>query len=214
MSLFGCEFVIIINPAFAHDRLTRFGTLPHLGGSMFGRCIVRLAATAMVFIVAHSASAAPATHFIVSSCFPLFAPCAASIHTTGQPFTFWVFAVDTNNQLATGYTGAASITSSDLMATLPPQHLFTAADNSAVQFTITINSLPLGNGNPTQVFVAATDTNGLTGSGVFFVSVAQPVPTLSAGYELALFILLCFVALISLRTKSPAKPATNHSTRP
>jgi hypothetical protein len=141
---------------------------------MLGLNFVRFAASALIVIATHSANAAPATHFIVSPCFPFLAPCAYLIHAVGQPFSFGVFAVDGNNQLATNYTGTVSITSSDFTASLPPPHTFAISDNSSFRFTLTINSLPVGGSNPAQVSVVATDGIGLTGSTPFPVAFAQP----------------------------------------
>ena len=156
----------------------------------------------LLLVAGNIASAAPAVAFHVN-CAPdvRFLPASGCfIHTFGQPFTFWVIAMDSTSGLATDYTGTVSITSSDPTAILPSPHTFTSADGSMFGFTITINSSPAGEG---IVSVTATDANGLTGSGGFLLGlqppIVQPVPTLSTRLILLLGVLLSLIAMFSLR---------------
>jgi probable HAF family extracellular repeat protein len=61
---------------------------------------------------------------------------APSIVTAGSPFDITVTALDDTGQVATGYTGTVSFTSSDpYTGVLPPEYTFTAADNGTHTFT-------------------------------------------------------------------------------
>ena len=171
------------------------------------RNMLRLGVVILFLVAGNTVDAAPAVTLVVN-CIPNPTPPPGTTcfnHTLGQPFTFWVVAVDAANQLATNYTDTVSITSSDPIAILPPPHAFTAADGSVFEFTITIKSLPPGAGSPTFVQITATDANGLTGSQFFSIAFAQPsfvqaVPMLSAELELVLGLLLSLVAIFSLRS--------------
>jgi hypothetical protein len=187
----------------------QFATLKRNEATMFRRNLIYLLETALLLVVVHPANAAPATSLAIQSCFPLYAPCPFVVHTLGQPFSIWVFAVDANNQLATNYLNTVSI-GSTADVTLPPPHAFTAADNAAFAFTMTVNSLPAGSDNPAQVPVTATDASALTGNGLLFVAPALPLPppapSLSAAMQVSLGMLLGLLALLSLR----ARRRSNH----
>jgi len=172
--------------------------------------LLRLGVVISLLVAGNVANAAPAVAFVVN-CIPnAFVPPGAACwnKTAGQPFTFWVVAVDPTNRLATGYTGTVSITSGDPTAVLPPAHTYTQADGSLFGFTITLNTL--GAGNPSFQTVTATDpTNGLVGIGNFIVAAAPPVaiptPTLSTFGQWLLGALLSCYAIFSLRGRAGAK---------
>jgi streptogramin lyase len=60
--------------------------------------------------------------------------------TAGVPFAVTVTALLGNNATATSYRGTVHFTSSDPAATLPADYTFTAADNGAHTFTVTLNT--------------------------------------------------------------------------
>lgn len=172
--------------------------------------LLRLGAIISLLAAGNIVNAAPAVAFVVNCIPSAFLPPGAACwnQTAGQPFTFWVVAVDATNQLATGYAGTVSITSSDQTAALPPAHTFTQADASLFGFTITLNSV--GPGNPSFQTVTATDsTNGLVGNQNFIVvaalPVAYPTPTLSTQCQWLLGALLSGLAIFSLRGRASAK---------
>jgi SdrD B-like domain len=101
-----------------------------------------------------------ATHFLVLA--PAFA-------VVGMPTVVIVEALDSSNQVVTGYTGTVHFTSSDGAASLPGDFTFSASDNGKHQFAITFATA----GNDT---VTATDTatGAISGSGV--VSVLTRLP--------------------------------------
>ena len=173
------------------------------------RNLIRCTALILLLITVHSANAAPATSFIVNPCGPFVVQnCAEAIHPLGQPFAFWVIAVDGTNSLATNFTGTVSIASSDPNATLPSNHTFTLADGSVFAFTITLNSLG-PNSPPTQMVTAFDSTSGLVGNHNFFVGTASfaafAIPTLSTSFQLLLGVLLGVLAIFALRSRANAK---------
>lgn len=172
--------------------------------------LLRLGVVISLLAAVSIANAAPAAALIVNCIPSAFLPPGAACwnHVAGQPFTFWVVAVDATNQLATGYAGTISITSGDPAALLPPAHTYTQADGSLFGFTITLNTV--GPGNPSFQTVTATDaTNGLVGVGNFIVVAAPPVaiptPTLSTEGQWILGALLSLLAILSLRGRAGAK---------
>jgi hypothetical protein len=60
--------------------------------------------------------------------------------TAGQPGTFTVTAYDAYGNVATGYTGTVTFTSSDAQAVLPADYTFAAADQGQQTFTATLNT--------------------------------------------------------------------------
>jgi hypothetical protein len=60
--------------------------------------------------------------------------------TAGTAFQVTVAALDSDNRLMTGYTGAVSFTSSDGAALLPAAYKFTAADQGVHRFTVTLRT--------------------------------------------------------------------------
>jgi len=147
--------------------------------------------------------AAPATQLSVSFCPvapPTCLPPPGVAYRVGQPFSFFVLALDAFGNLATNYTGTVSITSIDPAAKLPSPYTYTAADASARLFNITINSLPAGGGNPALVAVTASDTLGLTGTSSFEVFAGQPATAIAAPMlsTTIMLWLVAFVGLISL----------------
>lgn len=166
------------------------------------RFLIRMAFLFLLLGTSVSVYATPATRFIVN-CIPAISPPPGTQcfnHVVGQQFTLWVVAVDANGQLATNYAGTAHITSSDPVATLPPDHTFTANDGSLFQFALTFNSVTSGS-VPSPETITATDTaNGLSGVGTFFVSILQPsvsAPTLSA---ISLLLLATFLNLLGFHS--------------
>ncbi|MBP3960474.1 FG-GAP repeat protein [Gemmata sp. G18] len=69
--------------------------------------------------------------------FGISAPAAA---TAGSSFTITVSALTSNGTAATGYRGAVRFTSSDVLAGLPADYTFTAADAGVHTFTITLRT--------------------------------------------------------------------------
>jgi hypothetical protein len=57
---------------------------------------------------------------------------------SGVPFGVTVTAYDAHGNVATGYTGTVTFSSTDGMATLPPDYTFTAADNGTHPFGVTL----------------------------------------------------------------------------
>jgi hypothetical protein len=89
-----------------------------------------------------SVSPGAATHFAVS------APASA---TAGSAFNFTVTALDSANNVATGYLGTAKFTSTDGQAVLPANYQFVAGDNGFKTFSATLKT----SGNQT---ITATDS--------------------------------------------------------
>jgi hypothetical protein len=61
--------------------------------------------------------------------------------TAGTPHSCTVTAFDAYGNVATGYRGAVSFSSSDLKAVLPAKYTFTSADKGTHTFTATLNTL-------------------------------------------------------------------------
>jgi hypothetical protein len=72
------------------------------------------------------ATAAPADHFVIT---------APSSIIAGVSFDLTITAQDPYGNLATGYSGTVTFTSSDAQATLPADYTFTAADNGMHPFS-------------------------------------------------------------------------------
>lgn len=156
----------------------------------------------LLLAVSVPVNAAPATRLVVN-CAPFVVPPPATHcfnHAVGEPFKFWVVAVDASGQLATGYDGAVQISSSDPAATLPPDHTFTSADGSLFRFNFTFHSVTSGS-NPSLETITATDSaNGLSGTRDFniFAEVAPfPLPTSSA---LSLLLLATILGLVGFQS--------------
>lgn len=104
-------------------------------------------------------SAAAASHFSIS------APATAA---AGGPFPVTVTALDPYGNVASGYRGTVSFTSSDAAATVPGAYTFTAADGGSHSFTVTLKT----SGNQT---LTVKDGSGDTGSAtVGVVSASAP----------------------------------------
>src|SRR5262249_53681675 len=93
-----------------------------------------------------------ATHFSVT-------PAAGAV-PAGQPFRVTVTARDDNGHAAAGYTGTVHFTSSDLLAGLPADYTFTAADHGSHTFTVVLRTRRPQPLQATDVLAPA-----LTGSG-------------------------------------------------
>jgi hypothetical protein len=64
--------------------------------------------------------------------------------TAGTAFNVTVTAKDQYNNVATGYTGTVSFTSSDAQAGLPASHAFLAGDNGVHTFSVTLKTVGAG----------------------------------------------------------------------
>jgi hypothetical protein len=98
---------------------------------------------------------AAATHFAIS---------APGSVTAGTAFTITVTALDQFGNVATGYRGTVTFTSSDGAAVLPGNDTFTSTDKGVDTFTVTLNTL----GSQT---ITATDTVTSTIQGTASVTV-------------------------------------------
>jgi hypothetical protein len=107
-----------------------------------------------------------ATHFSV------VAPGATS---QGSPLTFTVTALDSANNVATGYTGTVHFTSTDGTASLPANFTFTPAAGGSGTFSATLNT----SGNQT---ITVTDivTPAITGTSGL-INVTQVAHSITAG---------------------------------
>jgi hypothetical protein len=86
------------------------------------------------------------------------------------PFNVTVTTKDPYGNIATGYTGKVHFTSSDLLATLPADYTFTAADAGRHQFSVTLATPPA---QTISVRDVANPNLGTT-SGMITVTVAVP----------------------------------------
>lgn len=100
-------------------------------------------------------------HFVVS------APANA---TAGTSFDVTVTAVDAGGATLTGYRGTVQFTSSDATATLPPNTVFTAANNGVRTFT----GLVLKKAGSRVVTVKDTTTTTATGTATVVVAAGPP----------------------------------------
>jgi hypothetical protein len=106
-------------------------------------------------------SAGVATHYSVSS--------SANPVTAGNAFSVTVRALDSSNNVVTGYRGTVTFSSADPYgATLPGNYTFTAADNGVHTFT---NLVRLYTAGPEDVTAADTVTH-ITGSVTVTVNAA------------------------------------------
>jgi len=178
------------------------------------RNLLRLFAL-LLLVFGAAVNAAPAVRLVVN-CVPNPIPPPnpdCFYKPAGEQFDFWVIAVDANNQVATNYGSTVSISIPGFaFVILPPPHTFTAADNSAFEFPITLNfpGGPVGSSGGTwTIGINATDTDGLTGVQSFFFTVGQPqpqdihlAPLFSVGASLALIIMLGMLAICFLHTRT------------
>jgi hypothetical protein len=103
-----------------------------------------------------SVASGKATHFTVV---------AASPETAGAPFTVTVTALDVNNNVAKGYRGTASLTSTDPLAGVVGTVTFTAADAGVALPSVTLKTATL-----TGWTITATDSvNVITGASGYIV---------------------------------------------
>ncbi len=93
-------------------------------------------------------------------------PSAAS----GTPFSITVTAIDNYGNVATGYTGTVTFTSSDKQAVLPGDYTFSGADSGVHAFTVTLAKL----GNQT-ITVRDTATKSINGTATVTVDSAPAV---------------------------------------
>jgi streptogramin lyase len=92
----------------------------------------------------------------------------------GVPFALTVRGLDPSNQLAENYRGSVHFTSSDGAATLPDDYTFTAADNGAHTFSVTLRAA-----GRQSVFVTDTVQSSLIGTAIIideFALAAQSSP--------------------------------------
>ncbi len=104
---------------------------------------------------------------VTSATFNVIPASAASLVISGLPTTviagtpqsITVTANDAFGNIATGYTGTVTFTSTDAGAVLPPDYPYTASDNGVKTFIVTFNTM----GNQ-SVTVTDTVTSTITGS--------------------------------------------------
>src|SRR5262249_24636337 len=70
----------------------------------------------------------------------LFNVTGSQARVAGTANSFTVTVVDTIGQVATGYTGTITFSSSDIQAGLPASYTFTAADSGTHTFTATLKT--------------------------------------------------------------------------
>jgi hypothetical protein len=174
--------------------------------------VCRVGALALITALAafQTANAATATSLSVGFCSVTRAPCPQSNPQVivGQPFYFWVVALDANSGFATDYTSTITITTNaGVVATLPPPQA--ASDNAILEFSATIDQLPTGSGNPALVTIVATDSNGLTASMQIPLGAPQQTivstPALLPIAELTLAGVLGALGLVALRKRRRAQ---------
>jgi streptogramin lyase len=95
---------------------------------------------------------------------------APSLVNVGASFTFTVTAVDAYGNIATGYRGRISFSSSDTAASLPGPYTFTAADGGVHTFSATLNN---------------TGTQSLTGTDSATPGITGTDPTIEVASALA-----------------------------
>ena len=128
-----------------------FAGLPNGSTTTIGGDTFRVNYTATTAVLTHIPGAA--THF------QLTAPASVRV---GVPFSITVVALDANNDVATGYRGTVHFSSSDNLAMLPPNYMFTAADNGTHVFQNQSKLFTLGR----QTITAADVASGINGSTV------------------------------------------------
>jgi hypothetical protein len=96
---------------------------------------------------------------------------APSSANGGTPFNVTLSARDASGGVATGYTGAVHFTSSDALATLPPDYTFTTADAGAHTFSVTLRTSGI------QTVTAHDPASSLTGSATVAVNALPPPNT-------------------------------------
>ncbi len=99
--------------------------------------------------------------------------------TAGSPFSVTVTALDPYNNTATGYAGTVHFTSTDGVATLPGNYIFTAADAGMHVFT---NGVILKTAGSQTVTATDTATAALTGRAAVTVSPAAASTLIVAGF--------------------------------
>lgn len=92
-----------------------------------------------------------ATHFDVSATTPQVA---------GSAFTVTVTAKDQNGNVATGYTGTVTFSSTDSSNALPSDYAFVSSDNGTHAFSVTLNTAGVG----TTVTATDADNGAITGT--------------------------------------------------
>jgi subtilase family serine protease len=105
-------------------------------------------------LVGNSASAV--THYSVT---------APSTATAGSAFSVTVSALNSSNQVVSGYTGTIHFTSSDGQAVLPANYTFTSGDAGTHTFTVTLKTA-----GSQSITATDTSTSSITGSGTVSVS--------------------------------------------
>jgi len=91
-----------------------------------------------------------------------------------KPFFVTVTAQDQFNNLATGYRGTVHFSSSDIVAILPSDYAFLAADNGSHVFTVRLNSIGV------QALTVA-DTVNSSASGTININAVQDLPLTAKG---------------------------------
>jgi hypothetical protein len=104
----------------------------------------------------------------VAASLTLTAPATA---TANQAFNVTVTATDRFGNVATGYRGTVQFTTSDLLATLPANYAFSATDNGAHTFSVTLVTPP-----SQSLTVTDTATASLTASAQITVKLLPILP--------------------------------------
>jgi hypothetical protein len=101
-----------------------------------------------------------ATHFTVSG---------SSSITAGTPFNITVSALDASGNVYKGYTGTIHFASSDTVAGLPANYMFTAGDNGSHTFSVTLKTA-----GAQTVTVTDLSNSSINGTGSETVSPSTP----------------------------------------
>ncbi|WP_162668352.1 FG-GAP-like repeat-containing protein [Gemmata massiliana] len=96
-----------------------------------------------------------------------FGMSAPSITAAGSSFTITVTAIANSGAIATGYRGTVRFTSSDVLAGLPSDYTFTAADAGVHTFTITLRT-----SGTRSINLADKATSSVVGSATLTVNAA------------------------------------------
>jgi hypothetical protein len=98
--------------------------------------------------------------------------------TAGTPFDVTVTAVDTFGQLAVGYTGTATFTSSDPQAVLPTDYTFMAGDNGVHTFS----NVVLKTAGTQSITATDTGNSSITGTAGIIVNPAAATTFMVSGF--------------------------------
>lgn len=159
----------------------------------------------LLFSLAASAAAAPATQLLISNNPCLINPCPLlppppTTVASGASIGVFVLAVDSQASIPTSYTGTVTFASSDPLASLPQSYTFVPADGNAKAFTAVLRTA----GSQT-ITVSDPGNNLIPGTLVMLVTGGQSadsIPTISPGVQVLLALTLAFSGLWLLRLRS------------